>query len=199
MNSRNKSFGSENREQNTENRSSIRPPSSVLRSLEGGFPIRKFPDQSLFAAPRDLSQRTTSFIASQRQGIHQTPLRHLIALIAKARSQTSKDREQRTDRRKPPALGCPSPGVRNALTIEKTSFASNASGDPSGQALRTHDWLLSQSGEQRPKNGSSPPSHPLIIHIPDTECASSSQCQRSEDDGRREDTSPPDRFCLPSR
>ena len=50
-----------------------------------GFPIRRFPDQSLFAAPRDLSQRTTSFIASQRQGIHRTPLWHLIALIANAR------------------------------------------------------------------------------------------------------------------
>ena len=49
-----------------------------------GFPIRKFTDQSLFAAPRDLSQRTTSFIASQRQGIHRMPLRHLIALIINA-------------------------------------------------------------------------------------------------------------------
>ena len=49
--------------------------------LRVGFPIRKFTDQSLFAAPRDLSQRTTSFIASQRQGIHRMPLRHLIALI----------------------------------------------------------------------------------------------------------------------
>ncbi len=46
-----------------------------------GFPIRKFPDQSLFAAPRNLSQRTTSFIASQRQGIHRIPFRHLIVLI----------------------------------------------------------------------------------------------------------------------
>ena len=46
-----------------------------------GFPIRKCPDQSLFAAPRSLSQRTTSFIASQRQGIHHMPFRHLIALI----------------------------------------------------------------------------------------------------------------------
>ena len=46
-----------------------------------GFPIRKSADQSSFAAPRGLSQRSTSFIASQRQGIHQTPLRHLIALI----------------------------------------------------------------------------------------------------------------------
>ncbi len=38
----------------------------------------------MFAAPRDLSQRTTSFIASQRQGIHRIPLRHLIALIIDA-------------------------------------------------------------------------------------------------------------------
>ncbi len=46
-----------------------------------GFPIRKFTDQSLFAAPHDLSQRITSFIASCRQGIHRMPLRHLITLI----------------------------------------------------------------------------------------------------------------------
>jgi hypothetical protein len=50
-----------------------------------GFPIRKSADQSLFAAPHGLSQRTTSFIASQRQGIHRIPLRHLIALIVDAR------------------------------------------------------------------------------------------------------------------
>ena len=49
-----------------------------------GFPIRKFTDQSPFAAPHDLSQRTTSFIASQRQGIHRILLRHLIALIIDA-------------------------------------------------------------------------------------------------------------------
>ncbi len=49
-----------------------------------GFPIRKSLDQSSFAAPQGLSQRTTSFIASQRQGIHRMPLRHLIALIVDA-------------------------------------------------------------------------------------------------------------------
>ena len=54
------------------------------RRLEVGFPIRKFTDQSPFAAPHDLSQRTTSFIASQRQGIHRILLRHLIALIIDA-------------------------------------------------------------------------------------------------------------------
>ena len=47
----------------------------------GGCPIRIFTDQSLFAAPHDFSQRTTSFIASQCQGIHQMPLSRLIALI----------------------------------------------------------------------------------------------------------------------
>ena len=43
-----------------------------------GCPIRKFPAQCLLAAPRNLSQRATSFIASQCQGIHQMPFRRLI-------------------------------------------------------------------------------------------------------------------------
>ena len=97
-----------------------RRASSEQQRSKVGFPIRKFTDQSLFAAPHDLSQRTTSFIASQRQGIHQIPLRHLIALIAKARvfvcQLISEIVRQRTS------------------WLEKTSFASNASGDLSGQA-----------------------------------------------------------------
>jgi hypothetical protein len=77
----------------------VQPPSfgqrasSEQQRSKVGFPIRKFPDQSLFAAPRNLSQRTTSFIASQRQGIHQIPLWHLIALIAKARFFRASDRQ----------------------------------------------------------------------------------------------------------
>ena len=47
-----------------------------------GFPIRKSTDQSLLAAPHGLSQRVTSFIASQRQGIHQMPLRRLIISLS---------------------------------------------------------------------------------------------------------------------
>ena len=39
-----------------------------------GFPTQKSPDQSLFAAPRSLSQLSTSFIAYWCQGIHRTPL-----------------------------------------------------------------------------------------------------------------------------
>ena len=48
--------------------------------LRVGFPIRKCPDQSLLAAPRTLSQRATSFIASQCQGIHQMLLSCLILI-----------------------------------------------------------------------------------------------------------------------
>jgi hypothetical protein len=62
-----------------------RPPAILDQHMpEGGFPIRKSPDQSSFATPRSLSQRTTSFIASQCQGIHRMPLRRLIALIINA-------------------------------------------------------------------------------------------------------------------
>ena len=60
--------------------------------LRVGFPIRKSSDQSLFAAPRSISQRTTSFIASQHQGIHRTPLVHLITLIFDARSCSAQGR-----------------------------------------------------------------------------------------------------------
>ena len=58
-----------------------------------GCPIRRSMDQSSFAAPHGLSQRTTSFIASYRQGIHQMPLGHLIALIINAHPKTGIDVE----------------------------------------------------------------------------------------------------------
>ena len=41
--------------------------------LAVGFPIRKSPDRSSFAAPRSLSQLITSFIGSWCQGIHHAP------------------------------------------------------------------------------------------------------------------------------
>ena len=59
---------------------------SQYKGSKVGFPIRRSSDHSSFAAPRGLSQRTTSFIASQRQGIHQMLLRHLITLMIDARS-----------------------------------------------------------------------------------------------------------------
>ena len=70
-----------------------------------GCPIRTSMDQSPFAAPHGFSQRTTSFIASQRQGIHQMPLRRLIALISQ----------------------CPDPPNRGITGIGKTSCIGFAS------------------------------------------------------------------------
>src|ERR1700748_458310 len=58
-----------------------KPKVLEFRLSKEGFPIRKSMDQSFFAAPHGLSQRSTSFIASPRQGIHRTPSRHLNALI----------------------------------------------------------------------------------------------------------------------
>ncbi len=57
-----------------------------------GFPIRKFSDQSLLAAPRDLTQRATSFIASQCQGIHQMLLSCLISQTHHAQKATRQPR-----------------------------------------------------------------------------------------------------------
>ena len=62
-----------------------------------GCPIRKSTDRSLFAAPRGLSQRTTSFIASCHQGIHQMPLSRLIALIINAHP-SAEDAKQKPQR-----------------------------------------------------------------------------------------------------
>ena len=45
-----------------------------------GFPHSEIHGSKRIAAPRGLSQRITSFIASYRQGIHQMPLSHLILL-----------------------------------------------------------------------------------------------------------------------
>ena len=63
---------------------------SQYKGSKVGFPIRKSSDQSSFAAPQGLSQRTTSFIASQRLGIHRMLLRHLIALMINVRNSSSK-------------------------------------------------------------------------------------------------------------
>src|SRR3954451_10958627 len=67
------------------------------KGSKGGFPIRRSLDQSSFAAPQGLSQRTTSFIASQRLGIHQMLLRHLITLMINVRSAKTEHRSNKKD------------------------------------------------------------------------------------------------------
>ena len=71
-------------ETTTADRTEILPAALIFQASKVGFPIRKSTDQRVFAPPRSLSQRITSFIACACQGIHQLPLRHLIVLIANA-------------------------------------------------------------------------------------------------------------------
>ena len=54
-------------------RKQIIPTGMIFQVSKVGCPIRIFTDQSLFAAPRNFSQRITSFIACACQGIHQMP------------------------------------------------------------------------------------------------------------------------------
>ena len=70
-----------------------------------GFPIRISTDQRLFAPSRSFSQRTTSFIASYRQGIHQMPLSHLIALISNAHPVLAASTTPEKEPLPPPTLG----------------------------------------------------------------------------------------------
>jgi hypothetical protein len=98
-----------------------------------GFPIRKFTDQSLFAAPHDLSQRTTSFFASQRQGIHRILLTHLIALIINAHPLGADGAISFFD------AWASSEKYETFRAHAKDQFASNA---PGGEAVKlAHDWL----------------------------------------------------------
>ncbi len=86
--------------------------------MRRGFPIRISTDQSLLAAPHGFSQRATSFIASQCQGIHQMPLSYLIQDASCSHSRSSKmpSRAQgrtptTTDRHPAPIRTLPDPGT----------------------------------------------------------------------------------------
>jgi hypothetical protein len=158
-----------------------------------GFPIRKFTDQSLFAAPHDLSQRTTSFIASQRQGIHRIPLRHLIALIANARRSamprtgTSPVPAQNTRQFDSavygPSLLCRGKGWR---WTSKDQFCFKRIREPCGQAKPTTEMLESEDRGRKNRGRIAPPSVIRRPYSGSTECVSSSRChRRMTEDGRQ--------------
>ena len=90
----------------------------------------------MFAAPHGLSQRTTSFIACACQGIHRTPLRHLIALIINARS-----RDQRTEIRgqkgsRPTAPPPPLPLRPDGIAAPRLERHGASNPSPSRQRVR---------------------------------------------------------------
>jgi hypothetical protein len=145
-----------------------------------GFPIRKFTDQSLFAAPHDLSQRTTSFFASQRQGIHQIPLRHLIALITNAHASAapvlSANPPSLASSQTIPVSGDPVRGAPNALAFYKDQFCFKHIQEACGQASPTTEMPSPDDGIRMTENGYDPlPAihpHPVLA-----ECVSSLRWQ----------------------
>jgi hypothetical protein len=131
---------------------------------KGGFPIRKSLDHSSFAAPQGLSQRTTSFIASQRQGIHRMLLRHLIALMIDARR--LRNRPEQKDQ--PPALSdqrlmlakhiphralAPAQDMFPLHDVKHPRLADwqSTNSIDSGRAVMAHEWAVwwSQTGSNR--------------------------------------------------
>ena len=122
-------------------------------------------DQSPFAAPHGLSQRTTSFIASQRQGIHRTPLSRLIALMIDARHGT-------TQKGHPCPLGAGAaqparrqPARHGEASLRKTFRPpGNADPDRGQHAMRAlPSWPASPSGRacRRIRSGSPAHAEPL--------------------------------------
>src|SRR4051794_37713022 len=118
-----------------------------------GCPIRKSLDQSSFAAPQGLSQRTTSFIASQRQGIHQMLLRHLIALMIDVRCERqpygcplTRPRSQKDQRQDPL-------GPRRCMLAERIRPAALAHGP---DTFPLHDV-------KHPRRGMTPPGTNLVF------------------------------------
>ncbi len=131
---------------------------SQYKGSKVGFPIRKSSDQSSFAAPQGLSQRTTSFIASQRQGIHRMLLRHLIALMINVRNSSSKGASS----------GGTAPRQRKKQTIRKTGLSgSSAQKTMLAKHLRRQNGLCTAPA-RRAKNRRwpTPQKEPATGHVP---------------------------------
>ena len=79
-----------------------------------GSPIRTSPDHDLFAAPRGLSQLTTSFIAYLRQGIH---THALSSLTIKFTPHTEQISANLLDSTRPPRLSPPGRRVEALLSL----------------------------------------------------------------------------------
>ena len=116
-----------------------------------GCPIRRSTDQGLFSAPHGLSQSTTSFIASCRLGIHQTPLLRLI-----------RSRRRRTVRNPrataPFCIGPPRPGSSPPPGSSATGAPPRQTGRPASvSVILTWERRPSASARIRRHSGAGPP------------------------------------------
>lgn len=104
-------------------------------TLRWGCPIRISTDQCLLAAPHGFSQRATSFIASQCQGIHQMPLRRLI-LCAHAQGQAHA-RTPQEHSKSPPHAPTPQRLIASGIVAGRTDRSGSCQrhGTPRSHAL----------------------------------------------------------------
>ena len=148
-----------------------RPMDSVGDDPKGpGFPIRKSADQRALAPPRGLSQRATSFIASQCQGIHQMPLLRLIRSRSQGPEIVSRETGTETARNpKPRSLPCSPPSLRRHTqhfffagrpNLKAAAAPGLAPRDPRGSrpAGRPHHLsTMSKNGSRKPRIGTPSP------------------------------------------
>jgi hypothetical protein len=85
-----------------------------------GCPIRTSPDQSLLAAPRGLSQPSTSFIGSWCQGIHRAPL--LARRLDLSTSPSRQDQRSLQINSKKPMLSTELGGYRASVSVCSTTL-----------------------------------------------------------------------------
>ncbi len=155
---------------------------SKYKESEVGFPIRKSADQSLFAAPHGLSQRTTSFIACAYQGIHRTPLIHFFALIINDRSaaQRAARGQKHNDRGRRPARADRSPSHRSIPTQAGIAIRPKTLGRVSGPPARQNAMQAfrpPKGGPERPVSHENFPCRPATPDQP--EKLFSSRCQQT--------------------
>ena len=112
-----------------------------------GFPIRISTDQSSFAAPHGFSQRTTSFIASRCQGIHQTPLRHLI--------------DPTSNGQRPHRLAATRPRPRRQDLVSIIVTQSALPNDPTIRNIRSTPY----DEYAEPSSGPGSPGHHALHHV----------------------------------
>ncbi len=122
----------------------IAPAVLLLQAPKVGFPIRKSTDQRVFAPPRGLSQRITSFFACACQGIHQLPLRRLIVLIANAHPVDAEGHGRKDQLLEICPAAC---GQHRRSCCGKVSASPRRTTTPKGSGTRTN-LLFTMSSEQ---------------------------------------------------
>ncbi len=158
-----------------------------------GFPIRRSLDQSLFAAPQSFSQRTTSFIASQCQGIHRMPLRRLIALIINTHPASLRAEPGSHQLPGLPSIGSTLNMIRKTIllhhpsgsrTLQDLSLCPRSGLLRSGPILRSDQTKFARGFVSNPQRGQKQPDECLFTMSNNTKITAQALWPRRDDLGK---------------